>query len=238
MTDITDRSSYKRAMVVIAHADDAEYGFSGTVASWCHKGMQVAYVICTDSSKGSSDPSVSTKEVASIRRHEQESAAKVLGVKELQFLDYEDSILVASLELRRDITREIRRFKPDVIICQSPVRSLGNTYVGHPDHLAAGEATLAAVFPTARDHLSFPELLKDGFKPHNVREVLVADTEHADTWIDVGDSLQTAAAALAEHKSQVNGRDTLEILSQWRTRIGEPQGIPYAEAFRSFLFRI
>ena len=238
MTDTPDRTRYQRGMVVIAHADDAEYGFSGTVASWCRQGMQMAYIICTDSSKGSSDPGISTNELSVIRRQEQESAAKVLGVKEVRFLGYEDSILVPGLDLRRDITREIRRFKPDVIICQSPVRSLGNTHVGHPDHLAAGEATLAAVFPTARDHLSFPELLKSGFEPHKVREVLVADTEHADTWIDVGDNLKTAAAALAEHKSQVQGRDTLEILSQWRARIGEPKGIDYAEAFRSFLFRV
>ena len=236
---MTDRTEYERGMAVFAHTDDAEYGFSGTVATWCRNGMEIVYVVCTDSSKGSSDPNVDPRELALLRRKEQENAARVLGVKEVRFLDYEDSLLQPTLELRRDIAREIRRFRPNVVICQSPLRSLNsNGHIGHPDHLAAGEATLSAVFPTARDHLSFPELLKEGFQPHKVREVLVSDTEYADTWIDVTDAIDTAADALAQHASQVGDRDTKEQIQTGRARTGEPKGIPFAEAFRSFLFRV
>ena len=223
----------------MAHPDDAEFGCSGTVAKWCRQGMEVVYVICTDGSKGSSDPSITSQQVTEIRYKEQEAAARVLGVKQVVFLGYEDSMLQPTLELRRDIAKEIRRHKPDVVICQSPVRSLNSQgYVGHPDHLAAGEATLSAVFPTARDRLTFPELLEDGLKPHKVRELLVSDREHADKWIDVSDVIDVAVEALQQHVSQVGGWDAGSHMREWRAKIGEAREIPYAEAFKSFQFRV
>ena len=139
-------------MVVVAHADDAEWGCAGTVASWVKQGIQVVYVICTDGSKGSDDLSMTSKDLSEIRRIEQIAAAEILGVKEVEFLMYEDSMLQPSLELRKDITKIIRKYRPDTVITTNPVRTLeGQGYFGHPDHLAAGEATMSAVFPAARD---------------------------------------------------------------------------------------
>jgi LmbE family N-acetylglucosaminyl deacetylase len=226
-------------MVVVAHADDAEYGCSGTVSKWCKEGMEVVYVLCTDGSKGSSDPEMTPERLVEIRRQEQLAAAKVLGVKDVIFLGYADSMLQPTLELRRAIAGEIRRHKPDILICQSPVRSLNGTgYIGHPDHMAAGEAALSAVFPTARDRMTFPELLEEGLEPHKVREVLVMDHgEEADKWIDVSDTIDIATEALKQHVSQVGDNHEGDgWMREWRQRTGQHHGMKYAEAFKHFHF--
>ena len=236
---MTQEEKYRSGMVVVAHADDAEYGCAGTVAKWCSEGMEVVYVICTDGSKGSSDPDMTPGRLIEIRRQEQLAAGKVLGLKDVVFLGYEDSMLQPTLELRRDIAREIRRHKPDILICQSPVRDLrSDGHIGHPDHFAAGEAALAAVFPTARDRMTFPELLDEGLEPHKVREVLVGDHQEADTWIDVSDTIDTAIEALKQHVTQVgDGHRGDEMLREWRRKAGEAQGMQYAEGFKRFQLR-
>ena len=236
---MTNREFYKRGMVVVAHADDAEFGCAGTVATWCRQGMDVFYVICTDGSKGSSDPQITSPQLVKIRKAEQEAAAQVLGVKEVAFLGYEDSMLQPTLELRRDIVRQIRRYKPDIIICPSPTRSLSSHgYIGHPDHMAAGEAALAAIFPASRDRLTFPELLEEGLEPHKVREVLVTDRENADTWIDISEVIDTAIEALKQHVSQVGEFDVGKGMREWKAKTGKPKDMAYAEAFKSFTFRV
>ena len=230
---------YRRGMVVIAHQDDAEYGCAGTVAKWCREGMEVVYVICTDGSKGSSDPDMTPERLMEIRRNEQLAAGKVLGVKEVVFLGYEDSLIQPTLELRRDIVKEIRRHKPEILICQSPLRSLkGTGFIGHPDHLAVGEATLSAVFPAARDRMTFPELLKEGLEPHKVREVLVEDQGEPDKWIDVSETIEIAIEALKQHVSQVGeGQDNDKFMREWRRRAGQHHGMEYAETFKHFHLR-
>ena len=227
---------YRHGMVVVAHADDAEYGCSGTVAKWCSEGMEVVYVICTDGSKGSSDPDLTPEALIKLRQEEQEAAGRVLGLKDVVFLGYEDSMLEPTLGLRKDITREIRRYKPDVLISANPVRSFhGTGYMGHPDHLAAGEATLAAVFPAARDHMTFPELLKEGFEPHKVREILIMARRDADKWIDVTDSMETAFEALRQHVSQIGDvDDDFTWMREWRARDGQHRGMKYAEGFKHY----
>ena len=233
---MAEAEPYRRGMVVVAHADDAEYGCSGTVAKWCREGMEVVYVLCTDGSKGSSDPDMSPQSLIEIRRDEQIAAGKVLGLKEVVFLGYEDSMLQPTLELRRDIVRQIRRHKPDILISPSPLRSLdGQGYIGHPDHIAAGEATLAAVFPAARDRMTFPELLEEGLEPHKVREVLVSTRAGADKWIDVSDTVEVAIEALKQHVSQVGeGHDDARMMWEWRRETGREGGLEYAEAFKHF----
>ncbi len=227
---------YRRGMVVVAHPDDAEYGCSGTVARWCREGMDVVYVICTDGSKGSSDPSMTPERLIEIRRQEQVAAGKVLGLKDVVFLEYEDSMLQPTLDLRRDIVKEIRRHKPDVLICPSPVRSLnGNGYLGHPDHIAAGEAAMAAVFPTARDRMTFPELLEEGLEPHKVREVMIMDRDGADKWVDISDTIDVAIEALKQHVSQVGEAvGDGQMMREWKHKAGEEHGMEYAESFKHF----
>ena len=226
----------RRGMVVVAHADDAEWGCSGTVALWCSRGMQVTYVICTDGGKGSDEPDMTSERLAQIRREEQLAAARVLGVKEVVFLGYEDAMLQPNLELRKDITRQIRKFKPDILIAQNPGRSIkGAEYIDHPDHIATGEAALSAVFPAARDRLTFPELLEEGLEPHKVAELLIMDwNDAADTWIDVTETIATAIEALKQHRSQGTPENADEHLRLERAQIGKPRNMDYAESFKSY----
>ena len=232
---------FARGMVVVAHADDAEFGCSGTVAKLCAAGWDMVYVMCTDGSKGSSDREITQRQLASIRRKEQQNAGKTLGLKDVVFLDYEDSMLQPTLALRKDIAREIRRYKPDVLITMYPMRNLdGGWGVGHPDHMAAGEAALQAVFPTARDHMTFPDLLEAGFEPHKVAEVWIIGHPQPDLYVDVTQHMDTSVAALMQHKSQMNGRDEAwasEMMRRWRRERGVGKGIQYAEAFKRIEFR-
>ena len=224
-----------RAMVVVAHADDAEWGCSGTVAKWCSQGWEVVYVLCTDGSKGTDDPELTSEELVKIRQQEQRDAGKVLGLHDVVFLDHEDAMLQPSIELRRDIAREIRRHRPDILVCMSPVRHLsGDGYFGHPDHLASGEAALSAVFPSARDRLTFPELLAEGLEPHKVAEVWIMGEDNADQFVDVTDHIETAVAALQAHSSQVGGEDVAKQMRNWRSRTGDKVGFAYAEGFKRF----
>ena len=232
----TIEGSNKRGMVVVAHADDAEWGCSGTVAKLCDEGWEMVYVLCTDGSKGIDDPAISADELIRIREAEQTNAGKVLGLHEVVFLGYEDAMLQPTLDLRRDIARQIRRYCPDLVICQNPARDLvGRGYIGHPDHFAAGEATLSAIYPTARDRLTFPELLAEGLEPHKVKELWIMDRQNADQYVDVTDYIDVAVTALRAHVSQVAHDDAEKYLKGWRSEIGSEVGFQYAEAFKRFV---
>ncbi len=231
-----EKDEVKRGMVVVAHADDAEWGCAGTVAKLCGEGWRMVYVLCTDGSKGIDDPAIDSPELIRIRQEEQTNAGRALGLQEVVFLGYEDAMLEPSLALRRDIARQIRRWKPDLVICQNPVRTLtGKGYIGHPDHYAAGEAALSAVYPAARDRLTFPELLAEGLEPHKVPELWIMDRANADQYVDVTEYIETAVAALQSHASQVDPEDADKYLKGWRREIGEEVGFQYAEAFKRFV---
>jgi len=226
-------------MVVVAHPDDAEWGCSGTVAGWCRNGWEVVHVICTDGSKGTTDPDVTSEQLVETRRAEQLEAARILGLRQVEFLNYPDSLLTPSLELRKDIARAIRRHRPDVLICGNPNRDLaGNSYIGHPDHQAAAEAALSAVFPTARDRLTYPDLLEEGLLPHKVREVWVMmGPDSGNHFNEISEEdLEAAGRALEAHASQVPP-DAAERVREWRSRNGKKKGLKYAEAFRVFKLR-
>ncbi|HCP24808.1 MAG: PIG-L family deacetylase [SAR202 cluster bacterium] len=224
---------FRRGMVIMAHPDDAEWSCSGTVAKWCAEGWEVVYILCTDGSKGSSDPEMTSEKLVKIREQEQRNAGKILGLKDIVFLGYPDAYLEPTLELRKDIAREIRRYKPDVVICGTASRQLHSNYLGHPDHFASGEAAMAAVFPTARDRLTFPELLDEGLEPHNVREVWVAGGgDGSDQFVDVAEYMDTAVKALKAHVSQVDQENAGEWFRQGRIRTGEKVGMAYAEGFK------
>ena len=232
----SDGAHYQRAMVVVAHPDDAEWGCAGTVAKWCAEGWEVVYVLCTDGSKGSEDPEMTSRRLVEIRKQEQLNAGKVLGLKDIVFLGYEDSMLEPTLELRRDIAREIRRHRPDVLICMNPVRSVdGEGYLGHPDHFASGEAALSAVFPSSRDRLTFTELLREGLEPHKVKEVwMMFHGDTADKFVDVSAYMDTAVDALKQHQTQVSEEDAEVGMRQWRNSTGQKVGFEFAEAFKVF----
>ncbi len=231
---------FGRAMVVVAHPDDAEYGCSGTVARWVREGWEVTYVLCTDGSKGTSDRQITAEQLTATRYEEQRNAGKVLGLKNIAFLGHPDGYLVPNLDLRRDIAREIRRHRPGVLICPYPLRHLEGPFPGnHPDHIAAGEAALAAVFPTARDHLTFPELLDDGFEPWAVREVWVMGHPSPDVFVDITQDFDASINALLEHASQMPW-PTEEVrtrMQDWKRMRAKGRGIQYTETYKRINYR-
>jgi LmbE family N-acetylglucosaminyl deacetylase len=227
----------ERVLVIFSHPDDAEFGAAPTIAALAAGGARVDYVVTTDGGKGTDDAAVSPEALAATRVAEQRAAADALGVSEIVHLGYPDGYLVPSLELRRDITRQIRRFRPDLVIAQNPQRRMdGNPYISHPDHLATGEATLAAVYPAARDRHNFPELMDEGLEPWKVRQVLVSGVERPNLWVDVSRTFETGLAALRCHASQLPDLEAVERRMRERVaEAGRPVGLPMAQAFLSIL---
>ena len=175
---LDEASDVKTILVVTAHPDDVDFGAAGSVATWTDKGIDVRYCVVTDGDAGGFDPAVPRSEIPRIRREEQTKAAKTVGVTELHFLGYPDGRLESSLELRRDISRVIRQVRPERMLCPSPERNLTRIYASHPDHLAAGEAAVCAVYPDARNPWAHPELLQDeGLEPHTVPELWLMAVE-------------------------------------------------------------
>lgn len=222
----------KRALVIVAHADDVEFGTAGTVARWIKEGWEVRYVICTDSSKGSNDPDMSPQKLVQIRTEEQRNAAAILGVAEVVFLGYEDGSLQDDERLRRDLVKLIRHHKPSRVIGGDPTFRVGDGYVNHPDHVAVASATCAAVYPFARNRPTFPDLIAEGLEPHEVAELWMWSWEKANRWVDVEDTIELKIKALREHKSQLGEWDPTEMVMDWARQGSRGQLIEYAEAFR------
>src|SRR5256714_9788962 len=168
-----DDAEVSRILIVMAHPDDVDFGCAGTVATWTDAGIEVVYCIVTDGDAGGFDPTVPRSEIPHIRRAEQESAAKAIGVTDVEFLGYPDGRLTVSIELRRDISRVIRRVRPQRVMTQSSERNWERIYASHPDHLATGEAAICAVYPDARNEFAFPELMEEGYQPHAVPEMWI-----------------------------------------------------------------
>ncbi len=220
-------------MVIAAHPDDPEFGCAGTVLKWAQAGRHVTYVLLTSGDKGSHDPELHPGRLAAMREIEQRAAAAELGVSEVIFLRHPDGILENTLELRRELASVIRRHKPHVVVTIDPWRH----YQFHPDHRAAGQAALDAVY-AAREWFIFPEQLADGVDPWRVREVYLFWTENADYWEDITCCLDTRIAALLRHASQV-GADTEKLVERIRQRardIGQKPGYPAAEEFKRVQF--
>ena len=228
----------QKILVVLAHPDDPEFFCGATTARWVRAGHQVAYGVITCGDKGTKDLTIGSDELCSIRQAEQRAAAKVLGVEQVTFLKYPDGYLIPDIGLRRDITRMIRIARPDVLVtCDPQTLFTANGRLNHPDHRAAGQATLDAIFPAARDHLIFPELWKDEqLEPHIVREVWVCGTLSPDVILDVTETWETKIKALFEHKSQIGEPETLaERMRERRTEDSTPEKPRYEEKFRRLL---
>ena len=229
------------AMVIMAHPDDAEFGCAGTVAAWAREGWHVYYVIITDASGGGPDEATDVGPAArsatiTTRKAEQRAAGEVLGLRDVIFLDKPDGLLEPTIELRRDLVRLMRRYKPTRLICQSPERSWRPTMmIGryHPDHLAAGVATLAAIYPACQNPWDFPELLDEGLPPHKVREIYIMGAPEQNYASDISATFDLKLAALAAHTSQVGARmaEMEPRLRQWATELGAQYGFTYAEIF-------
>jgi len=226
----------ERALVVVAHPDDVDFGAAGTVATWVDAGISVSYCIVTDGDAGGFDLSVPRPEMAEIRRREQRAAAAALGVTDVVFLGYPDGRLVVSLDLRRDISRVIRQVRPQRVICSSPDRVLDRLYASHPDHLAAGEAAVCAIYPDARNPFAHPDLLAAGLEPHAVAEMWVMAGGDPSEFVDVTDAFDRKMEALLCHRSQLPDPEaTTEGVRGWMEGTARAGGLPegrLAEAFR------
>jgi LmbE family N-acetylglucosaminyl deacetylase len=230
--------SSQKILVILAHPDDPEFFCGATIARWAKAGHRVIYCLLTCGDKGTKDVNIGSDELCSIRQTEQKSAANVLGVTEVLFLSHPDGYLVPDLQLRRDITRMIRKIRPDILVtCDPQTLFTVNAGLNHPDHRAAGQATLDAVFPSARDHLSFIELWKDEkLEPHIVREVWVCGTLQPDVTLDVTDTWEIKIHALFEHKSQIGEPERLaERMRNRRTTDSTPEKPRYEEKFRRLI---
>lgn len=226
----------KRALVVVAHPDDADFGSAGTIARLVDHDVDVAYCLVTSGDAGGDGSTHTNEERAAVRETEQTAAAKELGVTDLTFLHWPDGQVEVTLKLRREISRVIRIHRPDLVITQSPERNWERIFASHPDHLAVGEATMRAIYPDARNPHSFPELLRQGHEPHTVGVVWLAASPSPSMVVDITKTFDRKIAALSRHESQVGGRDDLEkIMRTWARTSAKNAGLRkgrLAEGFR------
>lgn len=225
-----------RALVVMAHPDDVDFAMAGTVARWTGAGIRVTYCIVTDGDAGGEDRSLTRAQMGAVRRDEQRAAAAQVGVHDVTFLGYPDGRLVPSLELRRDLSRVIRRFRPQRVLAPSPERAWDRIYASHPDHLAAGEAAVCAVYPDARNPFAHPELLEEGLEPHTVAELWLMASPTTSVVVDTSAAIDRKIAALQCHRSQVgDGEAAAARVRAFGRAAAEEAGLPEgstAEAFR------
>lgn len=231
-----DMSSISRALVIVAHPDDIDYGSAGAVATMTEKGIDVSYCLVTSGDAGGDNDGLSRDERISMRESEQSAAAQKVGVERVHFLRQPDGCIEANLELREKLTRVIRKEKPDLIITQSPERRYDRIFASHPDHLAVGEATLSAVYPDSQNPHAFPHLLDEGHAAHTVKAVWIAADKDPDTFVDITDVMKKKFEALFQHVSQIADQErTKEMVNEWCSNMAQLGGLGndrYAEAYR------
>jgi LmbE family N-acetylglucosaminyl deacetylase len=200
------------AMTIFAHPDDAEFGVAGTLARWARAGCEITMVLCTSGNAGTHDAIYTAESLTETREREQRDAADILGVKHVVFLRHDDCQLQPTLDLRRELVRAIRAHRPEVVICNDPTGWLfGGEYINHPDHRAAAQVAIEAVFPCAEMPLLWPE---EGL-PHKVHAVYIAWAEPRDTWVDITDTIDLKIAALKRHASQMGDWDPTDMIREW-----------------------
>lgn len=225
MTPLPD-SEIKRVLVVMAHPDDCDFGAGGTIAQWTSQGIEVSYCIITNGDQGGEESGIPVEEMAKVRQQEQRDAGKALGVTQITYLNYRDGWLMPSIELRKEIVKAIRIAKPDRMVVQSPERNWERIYSSHPDHLAAGETAIQAVYPDARNPFAFPELKAAGLEPWRVREVWITGSPTPNHFVDITETFSKKMAALHAHVSQTAHNKELEnMVRNWGERNAEANGL-------------
>lgn len=224
-----------RILVIVAHQDDIEFGAVGSVIRWTDAGAQVTYCIVTDGAAGSNEKDVIYSELVERRKAEQMEAARIAGVSDVRFLDYPDGVLEPTLELRRDLTRLIRQIRPQRVVIMDPttilLQSDTENYINHPDHRAAAQAALYAVFPSAESRPIFRELLDEGLEPHKVTDLYMLLTEKPNLAVDVTAVHDRKLQSLLAHRSQI-GEEVVDMVNGFDREAGKAVGVEYAETFR------
>jgi LmbE family N-acetylglucosaminyl deacetylase len=225
----------ERALCVLAHPDDVDFGTAGTIAGWTAAGTEVTYCIVTDGDAGGFDDTPRDR-MGPLRQAEQRAAAAAVGVTDVRFLGYPDGRLELSLALRRDISRVIRQVRPQRVVTSSPERMCERIGASHPDHMTVGESTLRAVYPDARNPFAFPELLDDeGLEAWAVSEVWLGASPRPDHVVDVTDTVAQKFAALRSHVTQVSHNPDLEtFVTAWMAQTAQRFGLPEGRLAESF----
>ncbi|MFQ5408516.1 MAG: PIG-L deacetylase family protein [Anaerolineales bacterium] len=221
------------AMAIYAHPDDIEFSCAGTLARWARAGTRISYVLCTSGDVGIADPTLTRAEAAAIREKEQRAAAAIVGAAEVIFLGEPDGTLQPTLELRKKLVREIRRFRPEVVVTGDPtVVWAGDTYINHPDHRAAAQAALDAVFPAAGQPHVFEELAAEGLAAHKTRKVYSSGRDQTDVYVNIDATIDTKIKALRAHESQMKDWDPEPRIREWAAGRAKGKEMGYAEGFR------
>jgi LmbE family N-acetylglucosaminyl deacetylase len=221
------------AMVIVAHPDDIEFSCAGTLARWARAGTRISYVLCTSGDVGIAEEGMTRARAIEIREAEQREAARIAGAAEVIFLREPDGLLQPTLELRKKLVREIRRFRPEVVITGDPtIVWAGDNYINHPDHRAAATVALDAAFPAAGQPNLFEELAEEGLSAHKPRKVYVTGWNQTDLYVNIEETIEVKIEALRAHKSQMKDWDPEERVKEWAAMRGKGKEMAYAEAFR------
>jgi LmbE family N-acetylglucosaminyl deacetylase len=227
----------KRVMAIVAHPDDIEFGCAGTIARWVKEGAEAAYVLCTSGDVGIAEPGMTKKRAAEIREAEQIAAAEAIGVHDVVFLREPDGMLENTIDLRKRLVREIRRFRPEVVITGDPtvvIWDFGDMRrINHPDHRAASGAAIDAIFPASGQPNLFQELEEEGLKAHKVRKVYITGRGQGDVYVNISDVIDLRIEALEKHVSQIRDHDGLgDRIKEWTARTAAGKEMAHAESFR------
>lgn len=219
----------------MAHPDDCDFGAGGTIAQWTAKGIEVSYCIITNGDQGGEESGIPLEEMAQVRQKEQRDAGAALGVTDITYLNYRDGWLIPSIELRKEIVKAIRIAKPDRMLVQSPERNWERIFASHPDHLAAGETAIQAVYPDARNPYAFTDLKEAGFEPWRVREVWMTGSPTPNHFVDITETFDKKMTALHAHVSQTAHNKELEnMVREWGQRNAEAHGLPAGKIVEIF----
>ncbi|MEX1019010.1 MAG: PIG-L deacetylase family protein [Litorilinea sp.] len=234
-----DWTEVKRVMVIMAHPDDPDFSCSGTIAQMARKGIEVTYMILTNGDKGNHNPEITRNQLIAMRKIEQRAAAELCGVKAVLFMGQEDGFLRPTPELRERVTREIRRIRPELIICPHPARYFGGLgYINHPDHRNAGLVALEAIFPATDNPMFYPEMADEGYLPHKISYLYITGDEEPNVEIDITEDINTKIKAILCHTSQIPEPKKAPAL--WKEHWGSKQedgSMRYTERFKCMTFR-
>jgi LmbE family N-acetylglucosaminyl deacetylase len=236
--DPPDWSNVRRALVIMAHPDDPDFTCSGTVIQMARRDIEVTYMILTNGDKGNHNPEITRNQLIAMRKIEQRNSAEMCGVKQVLFMGEEDGFLHPTKTLRKRVTREIRRLRPELIICPHPDRYLvGDGYINHPDHRNAGLIALEAIFPAADNPMFYPDLADEGYLPHKISQLYVVGHDVPNVELDITEDIEIKIRTILCHASQIANPE--EAVKRWRERWseGRPDGtFRHFERFRCMRF--
>jgi LmbE family N-acetylglucosaminyl deacetylase len=221
------------AMAIVAHPDDIEFSCAGTMARWAKAGARISYVLCTSGDVGIAEPGMTHERATEIREFESRNAAEIAGVTEIIFLREPDGMLQATMELRKRLVREIRRFKPEVVVTGDPNQLFSDDYLNHPDHRAASLAAIDAIFPASGQPNLFEDIEQEfGYKAHKPRKTFITSWENSTYFVDITDTIEVKIQALRAHKSQMGDWDPTEMIKKWSSERARGKEMEYAESYR------